>query len=304
MEKSAGLRKNESTSQSPSNDPMHLLGREGTEWIRANWSRWHLLHKKRKFSQQTRSKKKRNLGMNSTFYIHVHLVPEDNGRNLSCATMRFLGFVPDQRLMLKMQIHTSVTIWNHLDHAVGLLQEEWRWCYAPRDVLRPHLKWKWCPVILNKNQGSNIGQFVLLEIKFKDLQFRSWLWPRVQIHRDIPCQVDKQENYAKSLQSLLYLCKCHSSASASHLKDVGHLSCTTFCKCRVHICPVSRDFFQWRKKPLHHSTEVEASSQCDSGWRRRGWISVSRIASPTKKTRPLNDLCSSKQRRFLVQHPS
>lgn len=120
----------------------------------------------------------------------------------------FLGFVPDQLLMLKMQIYISVTIWTHLDHAVCLLQEEWRWCYAPRDVLRPHLKWKWCPVILNKNQGSSIGQFVLLEIKFEDLQFRSWLWPRVQIHRHIPCQVDKQENSAKSLQSLLYLSKC------------------------------------------------------------------------------------------------
>ncbi len=59
----------------------------------------------KKKMQRKRSNKKWNLGINSTFYIHVHLVPEDNSRNLSCAT------IPDQLLLLKMQIYTSVIIW-------------------------------------------------------------------------------------------------------------------------------------------------------------------------------------------------
>lgn len=207
MEKSAGLRKNESTSQSQSNDPMHFLvgkvrngfGPIGQDDISSI--------KKRKFLQRTRSKKKWNLGINSTFYIHVHLVPEDNGRNLSCATICFLGFVPDQLLMLKMQIYTSVTIWTHLDHAVGLLQEEWRWCYAPRDVLRPHLKWKWCQWYSTKIKAQALGSSFFSKSNLKTFSFGSDFDKGCRF-TEIPCQVDKQKNSAKSLQCLLYLCKC------------------------------------------------------------------------------------------------
>lgn len=201
MEKSAGLRKNESTSQSQSNDPMHFLvgkvrngfGPIGQDDISS--------------IKKGNSCNEREAKRNETW---ESIAPSTSMCISYQKTMAVIFPVPQYVFWVLFRINgwcwrcKSTHLWpfgliwtmwyrwhGQIPSSPRLLQEEWRWCYAPRAVLRPHLKWKWCPVILNKNQGSSIGQFVLLEIKFKDLQFRSWLWPRVQIHRHIPCQVGK-----------------------------------------------------------------------------------------------------------------